>query len=407
VKRSATVGDDWGNLTSYADGREHGGVFGMNRLNHCPPIFMEGWRASNRGLVEAAVNWCDNFHDLSIFWKENEGYGGTRYNSLTSLGQELPDERGQFLWRSDWGCDFCTKGYDSFWLAYEQTGDPRMWEALEAQVGYATENVHASNGEARNIGDVADFVSLYEYTGEDKYRQEALRLFRELRPKLTPDNIFSQSGRPLVEAPPFIESDETGYEYPFAKPYILGYALAGLPKLLEYAPEEPKLREVVEAVAEFMAESQDPLGAWRYPHPRSSHMIVGQAMEHAGQLVNAGEAVGPEAEELDAIERVLRQRLWGWSFTGKSWNSMGGWEVATGAAASRTELEGMYGSPEERDFRRDYAEGVPGFGSNSVEGLVYFPRVLGYYLEQRGERALLAPPKREEPLGQVLLRLEP
>ena len=32
----------------------------------------------------------------------------------------------------------------------------------------------------------------------------------------------------------------------------------------------PKVRDMVRAVADFMAGSQDPVGGWRYPHPRSS-----------------------------------------------------------------------------------------------------------------------------------------
>ena len=39
------LGDDMGNVTSYTDGQNAGGVFGMNRLNHCPPIFQEAWRS--------------------------------------------------------------------------------------------------------------------------------------------------------------------------------------------------------------------------------------------------------------------------------------------------------------------------------------------------------------------------
>jgi hypothetical protein len=65
-----------------------------------------------------------------------------------------------------------------------------------------------------------------------------------------------------------------------------------------------------------------------------------------------------------------------------------------------------YKTPEERDFTRDYREGGAGLGSSSPEGLVYFPEVLSYYLQHRSASRLLALPKPEEPLGQVLSRVK-
>ena len=98
--------------------------------------------------------------------------------------------------------------------------------------------------------------------------------------------------------PPFIDDDQTGYKHPFAKPYIIGYALAGLPALAKHVPDEPKLRDVIRAVADFLAASQDPLGGWRYPHPRSSHLSLAQAMEHAWQLVQADRFLGAQERHL-------------------------------------------------------------------------------------------------------------
>jgi hypothetical protein len=51
----AVRGDDWGNITAYEDGRESCSALGMNRLNHCPPIFQEGYRSGDRQLLEEAV----------------------------------------------------------------------------------------------------------------------------------------------------------------------------------------------------------------------------------------------------------------------------------------------------------------------------------------------------------------
>jgi hypothetical protein len=405
IIRSMAVGDDWGNVTACSDGAATGGAFGMNRLNHCPAIFEEGLRSGgDRRLLEVAVLWCDNFYDQSIWWGPGQT-GGTRYNNLIAMGQTPPDNDQSYMWRSNSSVNFCTKGYDSFFLAYEQTGDPRMLEALDAQVRYAAEHVHTDRGECRNIGDVRDFVRLYEFTGQRRYLDEALRLFRELRTKLSAGDLFSQGGQPTEPDPPFINDDQVGYKHPFAKPYIIGYALAGLPILARHAPNEPKLRDVVRAVADFLADSQDPIGGWRYPHPRSSYLIMSQALEHAWQLAQADRLLGPQPKHLDAIERVLRQRIHGWRKTGKVFAGITGWELATGKVKDANDLYKLYRFPGDRDFTRDYVEGQPDFGSAPPEGLVYFPEVLAFYLNHRPASRLLAPPKDDEPLGKVLARV--
>jgi hypothetical protein len=280
-----------------------------------------------------------------------------------------------------------------------------MMEALNAQIEYVSQHVHADQGEARNIGDVKDFMRLYQFTGEKRYLDEALRLFRELRTKLSEGDLFSQSGRPIVPDIHFINDDQTGYKYPFAKPYIIGYALSGLPELLKIVPEEPKLRDVIQAVADFMAESQDPAGGWRYPHPRSSNVTMSQAIEHAWQIVQADRALGPQERHLDAVERVLRQRLHGWLKTGQIFSSLRGWELSTGSVKDRDELYELYQKPGDRDYMRDHIEGTPGFGGSAPEGLVYFPEVLAFYLEHRPVSRLLEPPDENDPLGKILVRI--
>lgn len=402
VVHSMARGDDWGNVTSFTDGSTEGGAFGMNRLNHCPPIFEEGYRSGDRRLIETALLWCDNFYDQSIWWGK-AGKGGTRYNNIAASGKTPPDEH--YMWRSNDSVHFCTKGYDSFLLAYEETGDPRMMEALRAQTAYAKEYVHSGNGECRNIGDVRDFIRLYKYTADREYQQQGLRLFRELVPKLSPEALFSQSGHPLEQNAPFIEDDEFGYKHPFAKPYIIGYALAGLPELAREYPDEPRLRETIRAVADFLAASQDPLGGWRYPHPKSSSILLSQAIEHAWQIVQADKLLGPDERHLDAIERVLRQRFHGWRQTGKTLGGVGGWELATGKVKSPKELYSLYQKPSDRDSSRDYSEGSIGVGGSPPEGIVYFTEVLSFYLEHRPIERITAPPEPNSPLGIVLARL--
>lgn len=400
IVRSAAVGDDFGNVTAFSDHAPHGAAFGMNRLNHGVAIFETGWRAADARLTETALRWGDNFHDLSIWWGEPQR-GGTRYNNVAAHGTAPTRE---FMWRSDRSVSFCTKGFDCFWLAWEETGDPRMLEALRAQVDYARQFVHANEGECRNIGAAQDFVRLYEYTGDAAYRAEALRLFRELRAKLSPGHLFDQGGKPLDPDPPYIEEDERGLKIGFAKPYIIGYALLGLPELIRHAPNEPELKETVRAVANFLAETVDPAGGWRYPHPRSSKVLISQGIEHAWQLTQAARALGPEPKWLDAIETVLRARIQGWLKTGRILSHLEGWEISTGRIKDPKELYELYRKPSDRDPARDYTEGRVSWGSAPPEGLVYFEDVLGFYLQHRPASRLLDPPRADEPLGQILAR---
>jgi hypothetical protein len=400
IVSSAAVGDDFGNVTAYQDGVPHGPTFGMNRLNHGAAIFQTGWRAGDRRLTETGVLWCDNFFDQSIWWGEPEP-GGTRYNNR-ALYSSTPDK--DYMWRSDTSVSFCTKGYDCFWLAWEETGDPRMLEAFRAQVAYAAKFIHADTGECRNIGDVRDFIRLYRYTGQQAYLNDALRLFRELRTKLSTGHLFDQGGKPLDPDPPFIEEDARGLKVGYAKPYIIGYALAGLPELMPFAPNEPDLKETVRAVADFLASTVDPAGGWRYPHPRSSSVSASQGLEHAWHLTQAARALGPDPRWLDAIEIVLRARIHGWQRTGKIFSSLSGWEISTGRVKDPMDLYALYKKPADRDTSRDYREGKPGFGSAPPEGIVYFEEVLGYYLQHRPAVRLLAEPKPDEPLGLVLAR---
>lgn len=422
--RSFAVGDDACNVTGYTDGIDVGSPFGMNRLNHAAPMLWQSVWLNEPSVDEmwpSMLLWCDNFYDLSIWWGPKET-GGTRYNNLAAMGQTPPPSDPPFNWRSNSAVSFCTKGFDNFFIAYEQTGDPRYLEALNAQVDYASKYMTAGENYTRNVGCVRDFVNLYKWTGEQRYLDQALRLFRELRTQLSTGDLFTESGKPIEANPPFIENDAQGYQHPFAKPYILGYALEGLPELLKLCPKDPKLREVVTSVADFMVKSQDPVGGWRYPHPRSSYVIMSQAMEHAWQIMQADRVLSNSTSNstsgfesssssssshearLDAIERVLRQRIHGWLATGKIFSGITGWEMATGKVKKQEEIPALYAHPEDRDFTRDYREGRADFGSAPPEGIVYFPEVLRYYLKFRPASRLLRKPTEDEPLGLVLKR---
>jgi dienelactone hydrolase len=406
IAASAATGDDVGNITSFGPGSPHGGAFGMNRLNHAPAIFEWSWTSGDRRLRDAGISWCLNMHDLSIWWGEGPRHGGTRYNNAVAAGQKEHEGDKSFMWRTNDASTFCTKGFDTFLYAYEETGDPRFAEALHAQVAYGKEHIHVNDGEARNIGDVRDFLTLYRATGQPEYFDEAMRLFRELREVLSTGDLFSQNCKPLEADPPFIDDDAFGYPHPFAKPYIIGYALAGLPELLRLAPDEPKLREVVRAVADFLASSVDPSGGWRYPHPRSSGVIINQGIEHARQICNAAAVLEERGEPidnlLDAVETVLQARVQGFAHSGAILAGLSGWESTTKSIPEGKTLHDLYKKPEDRDRSRDYTEGGVGVGGSAPEGLVYYQDVLAFYLAHRpAERLFNANPQLRQMLTRV------
>ncbi len=387
IQRSAAIGDDMGNVTSFSDGRDHGGVFGMNRLNHCPAIFQWSRIHSVTSLRETALLWCVNMHDLSIWWGHDQHHGGTRYNNSIAAGKTEHRDDDQFMWRTNDASTFCTKGFDAFYLAYEETGDPRFLHSLNSQIKYARQHIHANTGEARNIGDVKDFMALFRLTGERMYVDEARRLFDQLRSVLTSELLFSQNCKPIEAQPIFIDDDTLGLQHPFAKPYIIGYALNGLPELLREYPDEPQLAECIRAIGDFLASAADPLGGWRYPHPRSSHLILDQSMEHAAQLSRAASVLIDHGEDvsiwIDAIERSLQARFQVFDRTGKILHGLSGWEKSKPEYLAGRSIYDLYKRPEDRAFDRDYREGNIALGGSSPEGLVYFDEVLRFYLSQR------------------------
>jgi hypothetical protein len=407
-------GDDFGNITFFSSTRPHGVSHITNRLNHGPEIFFAGWRGGDRRLVSVGVLWCQNFRDMSIWWGP-EHYGGTRY---PNSGRKPDDFSRDFEWRSDSSDNNAvTKGFDTFFLAYEQTGDPLMLEALDAQTRFAEryvnvlpgDIVHAMHTPTRNVGIVIDFVRLYQYTGQTHYLNEALRLFRELRDSgaLQPENLFTEGGGPAVNQAQFITSDGVGYDWTFFKPYILGYGLAGLPALAAICPEEPRLRDAVAAMADFLARAQDPLGAWRYPHPLSPGVMANQAPEHARQIANADEVLGPRDAHLDAIERTLRLRLHLLWHTGVILNSLGAWEAGPDGTKA-VDWKTRYTLAAERDTAHDYLEGAitTTGGMTPIEGLVYLPELLRFYLRHRPADRLFTPPAPDSPLANILARMK-
>ncbi len=414
AKNSTLVGDDFGNITVYDTVADGPGSGAMMRINNCVPMFDAAYRRDDIELRNAALLWCLNTYDLGLWWGDETDIGGWQRDYSFFGGTRHPISETtvndpNFQWRKDPCFDFCTKGFDSFFYAYEETGDPRMSTALYWQLDYATEHIHSDQlpGQTRNVGVAADFLRLYRFTGVDAYREKAIDLFRELRLRLSEGDLFSQGGEPIVADPGFIDDDEHGYAFPFAKPYILGYALEGLPQLLAEFPDEPKLRDVVRAVADFLAASQDPTGGWRYPHPASSLTSYGQNHEASAFIGRAATVLKQRGEDVthltDAVERTLQASVLAYRKSGAFMTTLAGWEISTGTITEREQIYDLYTKPADRDPSRDYTEGTISTEIVTPEGAATFDEALQFYLAHRPAERLYNANGR---LAQVLERLE-
>ena len=214
-------GDDWGSLG------------GLERYNHCQYIWEDYFRSGDPRLRRVALDYSENYHNFSVYWGPNQDfYGGGRYPA-DARTQPWP---GSFRTRHNDAVTFCTKGYHSFWLAYEETGDPRFRYAAEQQARWSASHVHATVNYMRCIGQVTDFVKLYEYTGDRSYLDQAVRLWTEFQACQNPDLLFNEAGVPSTGNDLYVPDDQFGYKHPYVKSYIIQYATNALPYLLAHRP---------------------------------------------------------------------------------------------------------------------------------------------------------------------------
>jgi len=390
IIRSSLRGDDLGYMSGYHPSSSPP-VSGPFRFSHAPSVFEQYYRTTDLNLRTTVLLWCENVHELCIWWGDADDFGGSRYRNANRL---QPDPF--FMWRKNSACDFGTKGFDSFFHAWEETGDPRMATALRVQIQYALNHIHIEKGgQTRNIGTVSDWIRLYRFTGIDAYREKALGLFRELRPLLSEKNLFDQEGEEIQEQVPFIEDTPSPlrFEAGFAKPYIIGYGLNGLPALAKEYPVETRLYDTVRSLAFFLADSQDPLGAWRYPHPKSPRILISLAGETAMQIARGAEIIQAHGEEsieplCDAIERTLRLYAVMYDRSGSFAGRLGGWEkVTAGLLNKKNDIYHLYSNPEDRNSSRDYMEG-PIAMENHIDGFIHLYEAIDFYLRHRSANCL-------------------
>ncbi len=352
------------------------------RLNHCLYVWEDWFRGGDPRMRAIAHDWCRNYFDLGMYWGPDEKFYGAcrRGNAWRDRPTHGP---GTFNPRFDNSPIYVHKGWSNFWLMYEETGDPRYRHAAEAAADWSIRNQHAGLSYTRTVGVVADAVKMYEYTGERKHLDNAVRLWETFQPTQGADLLFTESGKPAVGNDLYIGADAQGYKTPFVKPYIVQYATNALPYLLRHTPADQRLRATILALNDWMARVQQPGGGWGYPHPTTAGLRWN--LEYVHGLMLAYE-VAPQAEYLAAAGRNLRPivqlcQQHGWPASGIS-----PWEEA--AKIDAQQRQQRYRLATDRDPLRDYKEGRITFGQGP-DNVVYFQVVLRDYLAHGDEASLL------------------
>jgi len=379
-------GDDWGNMTSWSPQQTRQAINSQVRFNHCRYVWEEYFRGGDPRLLDIARDWSENYRNLSVYWGPNEDYyGGSR------RGQALRDEPGRphgpgtYMVRFNNSVGWLTKGFAAFWLAYEETGDPRFREAAEAQARWSADQVTCLRREMRSVGVVADYSKLYEYTGEEFHLGQAVRLWEEFQQGQMDNLLFTQHGKEAVGDHLYIHSDEYGYQHQFVKPYMVQYATNSLPCLLEHRPDDRRLRETILALNDWMATHRQPGGGWGYPHYLTAGMSWNN--EYCHGIMVACE-LRPKDIYLEAVRENVAPVVQLLERCGEVAHGLNPWESAAGinqhARAERYHLA------TDRDPMRDYEDGQIKFGQ-SPDNCVYFPVLLRDYLRCRSEKTLLQP----------------
>jgi hypothetical protein len=351
------------------------------RLNHALYVWEDWFRGGDPRMRAVAHDWCRNYFDLGMYWGPDSKYYGAcrRGNAWRDRPGHGP---GTFNPRFDNSPIYVHKGWSSFWLMYEETGDPRYRHAAEAAAEWSIREQHAGVSYTRTIGVVADAVKMYEYTGQREHLENAVRLWKTFQATQGEDLLFTESGKPAVGNDLYISSDAIGYKTPFVKPYIVQYATNALPYLLRHTPEDQRLGDTIVALNDWMARVQQPGGGWGYPHPATAGLAWN--LEYVHGLLLACEAT-PRREYLDATARNLRPMLQLCALHGWPASGINPWEDAAGIHADQRRQR--YRLATDRDPTRDYEEGRVRF-ERGPDNTVYFQVVLRDYLRHRPEASL-------------------
>ncbi|MFO7975226.1 MAG: hypothetical protein R6V12_11390, partial [Candidatus Hydrogenedentota bacterium] len=376
-------GDDLGSMPwSWAPNQTSPDYTSAVRLNHSLYVWEEWFRSGDAGLRKVAHDWLRNYHDLGMYWGPNpKFYGACRRGNLW---RDRPGHGpGTFNPRFANTPIYVHKGWSNFYLMFEETGDPRYREASEAAAEWSIEHQHAGLRYTRTVGVVTDAVKMYEYTGNQKHLDNAIRLWETFQEVQGDDLLFTESGKAAVGNDLYIGEDTFGYRHPFVKPYIVQYATNALPHLLEHTPEDQNLRDTIFALNDWMATHRQPGGGWGYPHYLTAGMSWNNEYCHGIMLAAQLEA---KPIYIDAIRENIAPVVQLLKRYGELPRGLNSWESAAGINAK--ERQEKYELATDRDSTRDYEEGQVRFGQ-SPDNCVYFPVLLRDYLEFASEESLL------------------
>ena len=375
-------------------GDDLGSLGGLERYNHCQYIWEDFFRTGDQRLLRVAMEYSENYNNYSVYWGPNaDYYGGGRYPA----NDQTRPWPGSFRTRFNNAVTFCTKGYHSFWLTYEETGDPRFRYAAEQQAEWSAKHVTAGLNYTRCIGQVIDFVRMYEYTGERKYLEQSERLWGDFKAVQTPDLLFTEGGKPAIGTDLYVPDDRFGYEHPYVKSYITQYATNALPYLLAHAPDDQRLRDTIIACDDWMAKVQTPGGGWSYPGPTTAGFAWN--IEYCHGLME-GYEVAHKPQYLDAIQRDLRAITALYAMYEAIPSGVTPWEYLAGM--NNDELGKKYRLGTDRDRGKDFTDGRLNFGFGP-DSTVYFQVLLRDYLRYRPEASLFTP----DPILDQILSLPP
>ncbi|MGI5818538.1 MAG: hypothetical protein ACOX9R_10640 [Armatimonadota bacterium] len=395
-------GDDLGSMPwGWDPGRTSPDYTSSVRLNHSLYVWEDWFRGGDSRLRQVAHDWLRNYHDLGMYWGPNEDlFGACRRGNLW---RDRPGHGpGTFNPRFATSPPYVHKGWSNFYLMFEETGDPRYRDAAEAAAEWSIANQHAGLSYTRVIGVVTDAVKMYEYTGEQKHLDNAIRIWGTFQEIQGEDLLFTESGRPAVGNDLYIGDDSLGYRNPFVKPYIVQYATNSLPYLLRRTPDDQRLRDTIVALNDFMARVQQPGGGWGYPHPSAAGLTWN--LEYIHGIILAHEVAEAKEAYLDAVARNLRPtvqlaELYGWPASG-----LNPWEAAAGINAQQRQER--YELATDRPAMRDYDEGQVKFGY-SPDQAVHFQAVLRDYLRHRSEESLFESDELLEKIKRLRTTLDP
>ncbi len=377
-------GDDWGNMTSWSPQRDGQAINSQVRYNHCRYVWEEYFRGGDPRLLDIARDWSENYRNLSIYWGPNDDYyGGSRRGRALRDEPGSPHGPGSYMVRFNNAIGWLTKGFAAFWLAYEETGDPRFRDAAEAQARWSADHVTCLRREMRSVGVIADYSKLYEYTGNELHLEQAVRLWEEFRQGQMDNLLFTQHGKEATGDHLYIHSDAYGYQHQFVKPYMVQYAANSLPYLLEHRPDDRHLRDTIVALNDWMATHRQPGGGWGYPHYLTAGMQWNNEYCHG---IMVAYELQPKDIYLEAVRENVAPVVQLLEVHAEVPRGLNPWESAAGI--DQQQRAERYHLATDRDPMRDYEEGQIKFGQ-SPDNCVYFAVLLRDYLRCRSEETVL------------------